>query len=643
MRTQGSQALAEDEKDDIEERLEDSFGWRARIPALFARLVADEIERERSAGRDLATLEISLADLVVSYVARAVANIPKDRAASLDPAQAWRPLGSLAWACLGVRLSVTPIARSAASDSLSQVAAAEGLLHSICDEARLAHRVANDRIVISSDALAEYLAALWIFDSQAGQRWTEEVEPRITQVLEARPLLQRIDEPTRTFLSALLDVAERSIGASTGVFEHVSAPDYAATQISQWLEVAADSKPPIKVGMLFSTSGAMAISEQQVQAATLLAIERVNLRGGVRGRRIVPVIRDGRSDSAQFAREAESLIDQGVRTIFGCWTSASRIEVLEVLEKKGGLLFYPVQYEGYESSLNALYFGAAPNQQLLPAVDWCIDAGFKRFLIVGSDYVFPRIASEILKARICERVSDGASLLHEPFYVDLAAPDFDPVFNAVHTQHPDVILNTINGAGNLEFFWRLWSMRRQQTGPSALGPRVMSFSVGDHEAQHIGIEVTAGHYAAWNYFSTLAGNANTAFLRGMRGRKQVFFPSDPAEAAYTQVLVFAKAAERVIDAGDQSLSPHAVRMAALGLAVDAPCGKVCVDPDNGHVFKVPRIAILGADGMFEVLWEASEAVKPDPYPYPALEAQVRKLRSQFHPQASPPLLTVPET
>ncbi len=628
LRTRGSGEMTDDEKHEIEERLEGLFAWRNRVPALFAQLIAQRVEAERTLPPAVSDVDISIPELVVSYVSGMLAAIPKDRAAGLDASQAWRALGALSWVCLEGTLSATAVKRDLALKMFEPYGEPDSILRAICDEARLAHRVGDDRVVIASDALAEYLAALWTFDASATERWEKEVEPKITQVLEFRSQSRRIDEPARTFLSALLDVAERAISTSSGPFEYLSASNGAIGTLGQWLELEGHTKPPIKVGVLFSNTGSMAISERQLQAATLLAIERVNARGGIRGRRLVAEIRDGSSIPAVFAQRAAELIQEDVVSIFGCWTSASRIEVLRVLERQGGLLFYPVQYEGYESSPNALYFGAAPNQQLLPAVDWCIDeARARRFLLIGSDYVFPRIANEILIARLLERSPDGAVLLRDPLYVDLIDPSFDAAFEAIAALQPEVILNTINGVGNLEFFWRLWNYRRR-TGREL---HVMSFSIGDHEAQRIGIEVTTGDYASWNYFSTLEGHQNSVFLRGMRGRKQVFFPSDPAEAAYTQVLAFAKAAEAVLDAGAEPLAPAAIRRAALGLELDVPSGRIRIDPDNGHVYKVPRIGRLEPDGTFKVIWAAADAVKPEPFPYMHLSERVRQIRAQLHP------------
>lgn len=375
----------------------------------------------------------------------------------------------------------------------------------------------------------------------------------------------------------------------------------------------------------------MAISERPVIDATLVAIEQLNARGGIAGRRIVPVRRDGASDPAKFAAQASEMIKEGVVCIFGCWTSASRIEVLRVLNREGGLLFYPVQYEGYESDAHALYFGAAPNQQLLPAIDWCVAQSYRSFMLVGSDYVFPRIANEIMLAELSRRAPEGVRTTHDPLYVPLHEGwNFDEMVRAIAKDPPDIILNTINGLANLEFFWRLWQLKAGPDGERFQKIKVMSFSLGDYEVQRIGAEIVAGHYASWTYFSALDNPANASFLRTMRSRKNVFFPSDPAEAAYVQVFAFAEAATKLIEES-KALTPALLREAALGMTLRAtPSGTLQIDKDNGHLYKTPRIGRLSPEGFFEVVWSAATSCKPDPFPFPALQEKIASIRARHH-------------
>jgi urea transport system substrate-binding protein len=234
----------------------------------------------------------------------------------------------------------------------------------------------------------------------------------------------------------------------------------------------------VKVGVLHSLTGTMAISEVTVKNATLLAIEEINARGGVLGRKLIPVVEDGASDPATFAQKAQKLIQQDkVATVFGGWTSASRKAMLPVFERLGNLLWYPVQFEGNECSPNIMYTGAQPNQQILPALDWALEKGYKKFFLVGSDYVFPRTANLILKRHIEAR----KGVVSGEEYVPLGGTDFSSVVNKIRAARPDVIFNTINGDSNVAFF--------KQMAAAGLTPDklpVMSFSIAEQEAKAIG-------------------------------------------------------------------------------------------------------------------------------------------------------------
>lgn len=366
------------------------------------------------------------------------------------------------------------------------------------------------------------------------------------------------------------------------------------------------------------------LSERPLIAAALSAIERINRRGGIGGRMLEPVIADGASDETVFARKARELVEQGIVFIFGCWTSASRIEVLRVLNQTGGLLFYPVQYEGYESDEHAIYFGAAPNQQIIPAIRWCIEGPLtaRRFISLGSDYIFPRVANEVIDATFQELAAEEAGLVCPPLYVPLSDYSLDEAIQAIRTHRPDVILNLLNGSANLDFFWRLFEITDED-----YDPKVMSFSIGDHEVQRIGAEVMEGHYACWTYFCSLDNMENTAFLRAMRNA-DVFFPSDPAEAAYSQMIVFASAAEAVLaEHGD--LSVEAVRKAMIGREFRSPAGP-CKVHENGHVAKTPRIGVLGAGARYEEVWKAPDRQEPDPFPFVDRVRKISTLRRKLH-------------
>ena len=265
------------------------------------------------------------------------------------------------------------------------------------------------------------------------------------------------------------------------------------------------SREPIRIGVLHSLSGTMAFSEKPVVEATLLAIEDLNARGGLLGRRVEAVTADAKSDPATFASEAERLITRDkVAALFGCWTSASRKYVRTVVERHNQLLFYPVQYEGLELSPNIVYAGAAPNQQIIPAVKWCFDHLGKRFFLVGSDYVFPRTANAIIKDQVGAL---GGEIVGEE-YILLGERQAEGVAEKIARARPSVILNTINGDSNIAFFHAL---RKRGLAPAQIP--VMSFSIAEREVASIGPALMAGDYAAWNYFQSLSTPQNQEFVQ----------------------------------------------------------------------------------------------------------------------------------
>jgi urea transport system substrate-binding protein len=358
---------------------------------------------------------------------------------------------------------------------------------------------------------------------------------------------------------------------------------------------------PIRVGVLHSLSGTMAISERSLVDAIQLAIDEINQRGGILGRSLEAVIEDGESNSPTFKRKAEKLIVQDkVVSVFGCWTSESRIAVLPVFEKHNHLLWYPVQYEGQESCLNIIYTGATPNQQIIPAVDWCRREFGIRMFLVGSDYVFPRTANELIRLRLAEF---GATPVGEE-YRPLGSADFDAIVSTIKETQPDVVLNTINGGSNREFFRAL-----KNAGIDHDQVPVMSFSIAEDELRSIGADLTAGHYCSWNYFQSVDTPANRRFVRRFRDRFGADrVTDDPIEAAYFQVHLFAKAVEK---AG--STDVDAIRQAARGLVYAAPGGLVRIDPRNQHTWKVSRIGRIQADGQFKIVWSSDDPIRPRPY------------------------------
>lgn len=360
---------------------------------------------------------------------------------------------------------------------------------------------------------------------------------------------------------------------------------------------------PIVVGVLHSLTGTMAISEQSVVDATLLAIEEINARGGVLGRQIEPVVVDGESDWPTFAARAEELItgERPVVVVFGCWTSASRKTVKPIFEKHDHLLFYPVQYEGLEQSPNIVYTGAAPNQQIIPAVNWAFDELGTRFFLVGSDYVFPRTANAIIRDVVETR--NGEILGEE--YVLLGDTAVESIVDQIAATNPDVILNTINGDSNIAFFRAL---RAAGITPDKIP--TISFSIAEEELRGLDVESIIGDYAAWNYFMSIESDENRRFVEAFRARYgQDRVTTDPMEAAYIAVNLWANAAEEA-----QSVDPRDIRRVIGNQSFSAPEGYTYLEAENQHLWKVVRIGRIRADAQFEIVWSTERPIRPVPFP-----------------------------
>ncbi|WP_435875887.1 urea ABC transporter substrate-binding protein [Nonomuraea wenchangensis] len=357
----------------------------------------------------------------------------------------------------------------------------------------------------------------------------------------------------------------------------------------------------IKVGLLHSLSGTMAISEVTVRDAELLAIDEINRAGGVLGKKLVPVAEDGASDWPTFAEKATKLIRQDkVATVFGGWTSASRKAMLPVFERYKALLWYPVQYEGLESSPYIFYTGATTNQQIIPGLDYLKEQGKKKVFLVGSDYVFPRTANKIIKAYAA---ANGMEVLGEE-YTPLGHTEYSTLVNKVVQARPDAVFNTLNGDSNVAFFKQLKS-----AGVTAGTMPVLSVSVAEEEVTGIGVDNIAGHPVAWNYYQTTETPANEAFVKAYKakyGADKV--TSDPMEAGYNAVYLWAEAVKK---AGTTEV--EAVKKAAPGISLDRPEGKVTIDGENQHLYKTARIGIIQPDGLIKQVWDSGEPIKPDPY------------------------------
>lgn len=360
------------------------------------------------------------------------------------------------------------------------------------------------------------------------------------------------------------------------------------------------NKGPIKVGVLHSLSGTMAISEVSVKDAEIMAINEINAKGGVLGRKLQPVIEDGASDPTTFAEKAKKLLQKDqVATIFGGWTSASRKAMLPVVEQNNGLLWYPVQYEGMEASPNIFYTGAAPNEQIVPAVDWLLQNKGKSFFLVGSDYVFPRTANKIIKAQLKAK---GGTVAGEE-YTPMGYTDYSTIINKIKETKPNVIFNTLNGDSNVAFFKQLKS-----AGITPSQIPVMSVSIAEEEVKGIGADNIAGDYVSWNYYQTTNTPQNKKFVEDYKakyGKNRV--TDDPIEAGYNAVYLWAKAVEKA-----KSTDVSKVKTAAKGLQFNAPEGTVKINGQNQHLWKPVRVGEVQEDGLIKEVYSTAP-ISPDPY------------------------------
>ncbi|MBX3062746.1 MAG: urea ABC transporter substrate-binding protein [Anaerolineae bacterium] len=357
----------------------------------------------------------------------------------------------------------------------------------------------------------------------------------------------------------------------------------------------------IKVGILHSLSGTMSISEVTVKDSTLMAIEEINAAGGILGKQIEPIIEDGASDWPTFAEKARKLLEEDkVAVVFGCWTSASRKAVKPVFEELNGLLFYPVQYEGLEQSPNIFYTGATTNQQIVPAVEYLLSIGKKKFFLLGSDYVFPRTSNTIITAQL---KAAGLEIAGEE-YVPLGGTEFSTIIEKIKAADPDVIFNTLNGDSNVAFF-----KQYNDAGFTADTLPTLSVSIAEEEVGGIGVENIVGHLVAWNYYQTTATPENEKFVAAFKAKYgEARVTSDPMEAGYFGVYLWSLA---VAKAGSTDVA--AVKAAADGITFAAPEGTVTIDGATQHMYKTVRIGKIREDGLIEEIWATEAPVKPDPY------------------------------
>jgi len=357
----------------------------------------------------------------------------------------------------------------------------------------------------------------------------------------------------------------------------------------------------IKVGALNSLSGTMAISEVTVRNAVDLAVEQINAEGGVMGKKIDLVGEDGASEPTVFAEKAEKLISSDcVAAVFGGWTSSSRKAMLPVFEGNNSLLYYPVQYEGLESSPNIFYTGATTNQQIVPALDYLKDQGVKSLYLVGSDYVFPQTANRIIRAYA---EANGIEIKGED-YTPLGSTDFSTIVNKVRSADADAVFNTLNGDSNVAFF-----REYKNVGLTPEEMPVVSVSIAEEEVGGIGVQNIEGQLTAWDYYQTIDTPENNEFVKAYKDKFGADKPtSDPMEAAYLSVYLWKNTVEKA-----QSFDVKAIQDNAGGVSFNAPEGLVTIDGDNNHITKTARIGEIRPDGLIYTIWESPGPIEPDPY------------------------------
>ncbi|HET6147669.1 MAG TPA: urea ABC transporter substrate-binding protein [Polyangia bacterium] len=358
---------------------------------------------------------------------------------------------------------------------------------------------------------------------------------------------------------------------------------------------------PIKVGILHSLTGTIAIAEASVVDAEKLAIEEINGRGGVMGRKIEPITEDGASDWPTFAEKARKLLDRdGVACIFGCYTSASRKAVLPVMEKSKGLLYYPTYYEGLEQSPNIMYTAQEATQSVIAAVDWLAKNRGKTFFLIGSDYIWPRTTNKIAKPTIAKV---GGKVVGEDYF-PLGHIEFSSVINKIKASKAEVILSTVVGGSNVAFYKQLAA-----AGITGKSQALLALAVSEEELSGIGPENAAGFLSCMGYFQSVKEPANEKFVKAFKakyGAKRV--TGDTLECGYTSVYLWKLAAEK---AG--SFDVPKVVAASSELAWDAPEGKIKFHKSNHHLWKHARIGEFGKDGQVKILYE-SPLIEPNPFP-----------------------------
>ena len=384
------------------------------------------------------------------------------------------------------------------------------------------------------------------------------------------------------------------------------------------LPSSARAADTIKVGILHSLSGTMAISETALKNVALMTIEEINAAGGVMGKKLEPVVVDPASNWPLFAEKARQLLAQEkVAAVFGCWTSVSRKSVLPVFKELNGLLFYPVQYEGEELEKNVFYTGAAPNQQAIPAVEYLMSdegGGAKRFVLLGTDYVYPRTTNKILRAFLKSKGVSDADILED--YTPFGHADYQTIIARIKQFAAEgkktAVVSTINGDSNVPFYKELGN-----AGLKATDVPVVAFSVGEEELRGVDTKPLLGHLAAWNYFMSVDNPQNKAFIDKYRAwAKKNAIPNadtvvtnDPMEATYVGLHMWKQAVEK---AGSTEVDKVIAAMG--GQSFKAPSGfTLTMDATNHHLHKPVLIGEVRADGQFDVVWQTKAPIRAQPW------------------------------
>ena len=364
------------------------------------------------------------------------------------------------------------------------------------------------------------------------------------------------------------------------------------------ISLAADT---VKLGLLHSLTGTIAIAEAALVDAEKMAIDEINAAGGVMGRLIEPIIEDGASDWPTFAEKTKKLLQRDkVAAIVGCYTSASRKAVLPVLHQSHGLLYYPTYYEGQEQDKSVIYTSQEATQSVISAIEWMAKQQGKTFFLVGSDYIYPRTCNKIAKPTIA-RV--GGSVVGEE-YAPLGHTEFSSIISKIRAAKPDWIYSTVVGGSNVAFYKQL-----KAAGLDGSKQKLLSTVVSENEIDGIGKENAVGYYACMGYFQSLKNPQNERFVKAIKakyGQNRVV--GDPMECAYNAVYLWKLAAEKA-----KSFDVDKVIAASAGIEFDAPEGKIRIHANNQHIAKKVRIGRARSDGQFDIVYE-SGVVEPNPFP-----------------------------